>query len=107
MKSKTDDRFWKKVKKGDGCWLWQGASAKNGNEKGSRGIALHDGRLQYAPVISYKLTKGRVPPGRYVMHSCDNPSCVKPSHLSLGTKSENMQDCRDKGRLGGAALGKD
>jgi hypothetical protein len=53
----------------------------------------------FSHVASYFAFKGVVPEGKHVLHACDNRSCVNPEHLFLGTQSDNMQDCADKGRL--------
>lgn len=88
------ERFWAMVKKGDGCWTWTGA-------KGGRGYGRFQlsGRLESPHVISYTLAKGQLEPGMWVLHECDNPSCVNPDHLFPGTRSDNMKDAYRKGRV--------
>lgn len=56
------------------------------------------GRLEYTHRISYRLFNGLIPEGHAVMHSCDNPPCVNPNHLSTGTQADNRRDCASKGR---------
>ena len=86
--------FWKRVKKGPGCWEFQGAKAEG------YGRIRRNGRLVGAHVVAWELANGRpVPPGFKVCHTCDNPPCCRPSHLFLGTNSENMKDAVRKGRL--------
>lgn len=54
--------------------------------------------------LSYESTNGKIPAGMHIMHSCDNPACVNPMHLSAGTAKDNMQDCSSKFRFGGMKL---
>lgn len=88
-----EDRFWKKVLKGNGCWLWQGGKTVRGY--GTIRIAGRDG---YAHRASWIIHYGPIPSGQYVCHTCDNPTCVNPSHLFLGTQKDNIQDMVNKGR---------
>jgi len=89
------DRFASKVDRSGECWEWTGAKDRYG-----RGM-IHDGtRLVTAPRIAWLLSTEKMPPAdKYVCHSCDNPSCVNPAHLWLGTNSENMLDAFRKGRI--------
>lgn len=85
-------RFWAKAHSGDGCWEWHGSITKG------YGMILFEGRNQYAHRVAWILTNGPIPDGLQVCHRCDNPLCVRPDHLFLGTVSDNMQDMYDKGR---------
>lgn len=76
-----------------GCWEWQGHIAAVGY--GEMHLA---GKKRGAHRVSYESFVGPIPPGMYVMHSCDNRVCVNPSHLSLGTHLDNVKDMHDKGR---------
>lgn len=89
-----EDRFWAMVEKTDGCWLWRGASGKNGYGKIRR-----NGVRVMAHRASYELCVGPIPDGLKVCHHCDNGRCVNPSHLFVGSQRENMQDALKKGRL--------
>lgn len=88
------ERFWSMVCKGDDCWIWTGATGGRGYGR----FALN-GRLESPHVISYILANGQLEPGMWVLHRCDNPSCVNPAHLFPGTNSDNMKDAYQKGRV--------
>lgn len=95
------DRFWPKVRKGsqDDCWLWQGGTTKRGY-----GVIGGDGkgpRQLMASRVAWELTHGPIIDGLFVCHDCpdgDNPLCVNPAHLFLGTQQDNMDDKVKKGR---------
>lgn len=92
-------RFWRYVdkKQDNECWRWLGQRLSNGYGRISLGAKSlgSDG----AHRISWKLfNKTDIPDGMFVMHKCDNPSCVNPHHLSIGTPKENTQDMIAKGR---------
>lgn len=91
------DRFWKKVEKNDldDCWIWKGSSCL-GYGQMCTGMEFCGERKTHR--ISYTLQNGTIPKGMIIMHTCDNPSCVNPRHLKIGTYSDNMQDMKRKGR---------
>lgn len=88
------ERFWEKVEKTDGCWLWT-ASLTN---KGYGEFRLNEPSPILAHRVAYELAHGPIPPGLFVCHHCDNPPCVRPDHLFLGTQKDNAQDMVRKGR---------
>lgn len=93
----TPAEFWSLVDKSDadGCWHWRGRVNSNG-----RGRLSFDGRRQYAYRVAWELTNDRrIPDGMYACHSCDNPLCVRPAHIFLGTQFDNMRDAVAKGRF--------
>lgn len=76
------------------CWVWLGGKTWNGY--GTRRV---NGRRVRAHRHAYSEAYGAEPGELFVCHRCDNPLCVRPSHLFLGTNSDNMRDCFAKGRL--------
>ena len=83
--------FWSKVSKD--CWVWTGACNRVGY-----GHLFWGGEWWLAHRLSWFLTKGQIPKGMLVCHRCDNPCCVNPDHLFLGTQSDNLRDSVKKGR---------
>lgn len=81
------ERFWEKVNKIEGgCWEWMGCLLKSGGYGG----------------FTIKKHARPIPEGLHVLHKCDNPKCVRPDHLFLGTPKDNVQDMMLKGRNGNA-----
>ena len=90
------ERFWPKVVKTEGCWGWIGAKDSGGY--GQLGPTKTNRHHLKASRVSWELHFGPIPDGMYVCHRCDNPVCVRPDHLFLGTAADNMRDCVAKGR---------
>lgn len=89
------ERFLEKVRFAEnGCWIWTACSSHFGYGQ----FSLCGGRCIRAHIASYKIFIGPVPPGAFVLHSCDNPACVCPTHLFLGSQSDNMADKTSKER---------
>jgi hypothetical protein len=89
-------RFWRMVDmSGDGCWPWRGATWSR-----NYGCFRYKGRPTSAHRVAWLLERGPIPKGMFVLHACDNPPCVNPEHLFLGTSSDNAFDREKKGRGG-------
>lgn len=87
-------RFFEKVNKTETCWTWTGPT----NGKGY-GLIEIEGKKILTHRWSYEHHKGQIPDGLLVCHECDNPPCVNPSHLWVGTQKDNVRDAIDKGRF--------
>lgn len=94
---RREQLFWKRVDKYNGenaCWLWMNVLNKHGY-----GHCTYKGFRTYAHRISWMLhNKQQIPDKMVIMHTCDNPACVNPKHLQLGTQADNMRDMFAKQR---------
>lgn len=98
-RSPVEKRFWDKINRDapNGCWLWTACISVHGGY----GLFMYEGRLQVAHRVAWKLLIGPIPGGLKLCHDCpdgDNPACVNPDHLFLGTQKDNIRDCISKGR---------
>lgn len=87
-------RFFARFKMADGCWEWLASK----NPKGYGKCRLGD-KNYLAHRLSFSFFNGPIPEGDFVLHRCDNPSCVNPAHLFLGTAKDNSNDRDAKGRV--------
>jgi hypothetical protein len=93
MTEREKARFWTRAIQTRTCWIWQGANTKG------YGVFGHRGKTIRASRTSYLLVNGEIPDGYYIMHTCDNPSCINPDHLISGTQSDNIKDMVKKKRF--------
>lgn len=90
-------RFSNLVEKTSDCWLWKGACYRFGYGHFRRKI--NDKWIMYkAHRFAYEYYNGNIPKGYIIRHTCDNPKCVNPSHLVIGTYKDNVQDMLKRGR---------
>lgn len=91
------ERFMEKVipEPNSGCWLWSAGEKIKGGGYGAFG---YKGKVARAHRVSYELFCAEIPIGLFVLHKCDNPCCVNPDHLFLGTHQDNMDDRERKNR---------
>lgn len=91
------ERFVSHISVGAECWAWTGMRHRQGYGW-IRSAPAVGGRMKLAHRLSWELFRGQIPRGMNVLHRCDNPPCVRPSHLFLGTQADNVTDMETKGR---------
>ena len=93
----TIETFLNKINKtNSGCWIWQGCKNKDGYgffQANKEKLRAHRWSAKYLGNMKID--------GLVVCHHCDNPSCVNPNHLFVGTVKDNNKDCQNKGRASG------
>ena len=87
-------RFWARVEKTEGCWLWKGKIKSNGY-----GQLMIGTKWKHAHRVAYEFARGPIRKGACVCHRCDVKNCVNPDHLFLGSHTDNMRDASAKGRM--------
>lgn len=101
MKSITDKEwFLSRVAQGDGCWMWQRSLDAHGY-----GQTWFRRKVSKAHRVAWTVLVGEIPEGLHVLHKCDNPPCVNPDHLFLGTNQDNIRDRLSKNRPRGGVRG--
>lgn len=95
MHEERQERFWKKVKRTDGCWLWVGSIKTTGYGE----VRISPTKTVTAHRLAWEIYNDRrIPEGLVVRHTCDVRNCVRPTHLVLGTHKENTQDAVERRR---------
>jgi hypothetical protein len=89
----TETRFWTLTERVGPCLIWKSTLDRNGY-----GRFTWDHRQRFAHRLAWLFSRGPIPNGMHVLHTCDNPPCVEPLHLFLGTQQDNMRDMLAKGR---------
>lgn len=88
-----EQMFHAKYERGEYCWNWTSTKDKDGY-----GLLFYQKKIYRANKLALQFAGTPVPDGYYACHKCDNPACVNPSHLYVGTPQQNSDDCRIRGR---------
>jgi len=88
------DMFWDQVRGSGDCWVWTGHRTPNGYGQ----VTGYSFTETYAHRLSWTMANGPIPGGMWVLHHCDNPPCINPDHLYIGTAADNAQDRERRGR---------
>jgi len=96
----SESKFWEKVHKTDTCWNWIGARTGGGGY----GTIQYKKANWYVHRLSWTWKNGPIPEDKCILHTCDNPPCVNPDHLFLGTYKDNAADMVKKGRDSGSKV---
>jgi hypothetical protein len=91
-----DVRFWRKVDKSGDCWIWTGHRNRKGYGYVHMSHTRNKSRLAHR--VSWELIHGPITPDQFVLHSCDNPPCIRPEHLRIGTAADNSAEMVSKRR---------
>jgi hypothetical protein len=94
LTTSLEERFDKYTERRGDCLVWTGL------RRGEYGRVSIDGEQRDAHRVAFEIHNGPIPKGLEVRHRCDNPPCVEPTHLLLGTQADNMQDMKERGRSG-------
>jgi hypothetical protein len=89
-----NERFWSKVDKTGDCWIWKGTKTRAGY-----GVKIINHKAYYVHRLMWGSLNGEIPNGMEICHRCDNPPCIRPEHLFLGSQADNTRDAIKKGRL--------
>lgn len=94
------EKFWEKVDQrgADECWPWLAGRSAPPRGRSIYGLVYRGGKTVKAHRVAYTITKGEIPDGMVVRHTCDNGICVNPNHLILGTQKQNVWDRYERGR---------
>jgi len=92
LPSEVEEYFWRFVEKTDNCWIWTGPKSARGYGRAWLGGTQRSAAHRF----SYELHRGPIPRGKGILHLCDTPSCVNPSHLSYGDHATNMREAAER-----------